>query len=296
MRHAILGLGGVGGLMAACLAKSGEEVTGIVRGNAAGQSSVLKLESPLLGDFSVQVSNNTCVPPVEVVWITVKATQLEDALRSIGSAEPVKAVVPLLNGLDHIARLRSKFGSEKVIPAAIRVESERVAPGHIVHRSLFVRLSFSSRAHPLLDGCAEKLNAMGFTCEFGDDEATLLWGKLVFLGPFALVTTAYGKNKGELAADRACWQEFEECVREACVVGKAEGAHVDAPSVLAFASSLPGHMQSSMQKDVAQGRTPELDAIGGAILRAAHKHNVAVPVTERLAGQVQRLAGAALPV
>lgn len=281
--------------MAACLAKSGEQVTAVVRGNAAaGQSSVLKLESPVVGDFSVEVSLKTSGPPVDVVWITVKATQLGDALRSFGSAQSVQAVVPLLNGLDHIARLRSKFGTEKVIPAAIRVESERVAPGHIVQRSPFVRLSLSSRAHPVLDACTEKLNAMGFTCEFVDDEPTLLWSKLVFLGPFALVTTAYGKNKGEIAADGVCWQEFEECVREACAVAKAEGARVDAASVLSFGASLPGHMQSSMHKDVGQGRTPELDAIGGAILRAAHRHNVAVPVTERLVGQVQRLAGVAV--
>ena len=41
-------------------------------------------------------------------------------------------------------------------------------------------------------------------------------------------------------------------------------------------------MQSSMQKDVAARREPELDAIAGPILRLGRKHGFPTPSTEFL--------------
>jgi 2-dehydropantoate 2-reductase len=52
--------------------------------------------------------------------------------------------------------------------------------------------------------------------------------------------------------------------------------------------SLPPDMRSSMQKDLAQGRVPELDGIGGAIVRAAERHGLKAPVTEDLVALIER--------
>lgn len=287
MRHAILGAGGVGGLMAACLARSGSAVTMLVKAESIGQyPKVLRLESPF-GDFSVEVDLATSVPAVGVLWITVKATQLESALASIPESQSIGAVVPLLNGIDHVPLLRSKFSKDQVVPATIRVESERVAPGYIVHRSPFARVEISSAGKTLLGSTVEQLQQQGFSCQFVDDEQTLLWGKLVFLAPIALTTSAASKTVGEIVSSPDWKLQLQACVREACAVAKAEGAKVDAESALSFLRTLPGNMRSSMQKDVEQGNTPELDAIGGAILRAARRHGLEVPVTRWLIAQVQ---------
>ena len=70
----------------------------------------------------------------------------------------------------------------------------------------------------------------------------------------------------------------------------AEGAKIDADAVIAAVLKMPGNMRSSMQKDVEQGKTPELDAIAGPILRGAQKHGIAVPATKKLVGDVERRA------
>ncbi len=55
MRHAILGAGGVGGLIGACVAHSGASVTLVVRRETLGQySKQLYLESAF-GKFAVDV-------------------------------------------------------------------------------------------------------------------------------------------------------------------------------------------------------------------------------------------------
>src|SRR5579872_237841 len=288
LKHAILGAGGVGGLIGACLAQAGDAVTLVVRRETvASYPRQLRLESAF-GSFNVDVAVAAEVPPVDVLWLSVKATQLEESLAAITDFHGIKAIVPLLNGIDHIAMLRSKYGAERVIPATIAVESERVEPGHIVHRSPFARLNVLSSGRALLGTTIEQLQRVGFTCGYIDDEPTLMWGKLVFLAPFALLTTAADKTVGQILSDAEWRSKGESCVREACNVAKAEGAKVDADKVLAGVAGMPGGMRSSMQKDVEQGRAPELDAIAGPILRGAQKHGIEVPVTVKLVEAVKQ--------
>jgi 2-dehydropantoate 2-reductase len=291
LRHAILGAGGIGGLIGACLAKSGAPVTMVVRAESlANYPTQLKLESPF-GNFTVPIERNAEVPPTDVLWITVKATQLDAALKSVTRPESVAKIVPLLNGVDHIALLRSKYGAGKVIPATIAVESERVAPGHIIHRSSFARLNVATAGRNNLDTTIEALQKFGFDCRFVDDEAKLMWSKLVFLAAFALTTTAADKNTGEVLADPEWRQLGLSCIREACSVAVAEGANLDAEQAIAGVLKMPGNMRSSMQKDVEQGNVPELDAIAGPILRGARKHNIAVPTTAKLVADVEKRSG-----
>jgi 2-dehydropantoate 2-reductase len=291
MRHAILGAGGVGGLIGACLAHSGASVTMVVRRETLEQyPKQLRLESAF-GNFWTDVAVAAEVPPVDALWITVKATQLESALTALKSPDAVRGIVPLLNGIDHISLLRARYGAGRVIPATIAVETERVSPGHIVHRSPFARLNVLSSGRGLLGGTIDQLQEIGFACRFIDDEPTLMWSKLVFLAPFALSTTAANKNTGEVIADPAWKSQLEACVREACAVAVAEGAKVDPEAILAGMMAMPGSMRSSMQKDVEQHKTPELDAIAGPILRGAQGHGIDVSATKKLVAAVERRAG-----
>ncbi len=291
MRHAILGAGGVGGLIGACLAHAGDSVTLVVRRETMAQyPRQLHLESPF-GSFTANVSVAAEVPPVDVLWITVKATQLEPALAALRNPDAVGGIVPLLNGIDHISLLRARYGSGRVIPATIAVETERVSPGHIVHRSPFARLNVLSAGRALLGGTVDQLQQIGFECRFVDDEPTLMWGKLVFLAPFALTTTASDKTTGEILADPTWGKLGLACLREACAVAVAEGAKIDADAVIAGVMKMPGNMRSSMQKDVEQHKTPELEAIAGPILRGAQRHGIEVPATKKLVAAVEQRAG-----
>jgi 2-dehydropantoate 2-reductase len=296
MRHAILGLGGVGGLMGALLARAGNEVTAVVRPETLPKyPPQLSLESPR-GSMSVPLRLTTSVKePFDVLWIATKATHLDDALTAVPDAGRARAVVPLLNGIDHVALLRSRFGNECVVPATIAVESERVAPGRIIQRSPFVRLNVSSRGQTRLASTIEALSKLGVTARFIADEATLLWSKLVFLAPVALVTTASGKTAGDITKDPTWRARLERSAAEATAVGRASGAILDAAAVIQMAVSLPAGFRSSMQKDVAAGQEPELDAIAGPLVRAALQHGIDVPVTRELADMVRAEVARTVP-
>jgi len=289
VRHAVLGAGGVGGTIGAILAHSGEKVTLIVRtGTAQNYPSQLTLESTF-GNISGPVKVvESLTDAVDVLWISVKATQLDDALSSIEPDRVMQAVVPLLNGVDHVAALRSHFGHDRVIPATIAGEMERVAPGRIVHPSPFLRLNIASSGKPILQRAVDEFTRFGVECKFFDNEATLLWSKLVMLGPFALSTTAADGPIGAVLADPQRRKLMEECVREACAAANAAGAGLDPEVTIRILGNAPPAMRSSMQKDVDAGRRPELDAIAGPILRSAEARGVAAPATAKLVEEVEQ--------
>lgn len=291
MRHAILGAGGVGGFIGGCLGQLGENVTMVVRPEtlAAAHPAQLHLESPY-GKWTVEVTWASVAPPCDVLWLAMKATQLESALRAVQDNGSIGTAVPLLNGVEHLALLRERFGSGRVIPATIAGEFEKVSVGNFVHRTKFAVLNFSGAGRGLFQSLSERLSALGLTCNFIDDEPTLLWSKLVFLGPIALTTTAFNRTVGEVIADPVSWGKFEAAVRETSAAARAEGANVDADKALETLKKGPAGMRSSMQKDVEHGRPPEVDAIGGAIVRAARRHGLAAPVTEELIEAVNRRA------
>lgn len=276
-RHAILGAGGVGLLVGAALARAGRDVVLLLRGETlAAYEGIVRVESRVLGDFEVTVrAHATLAEPVDVLWVTTKAPALEAALE-VAPPEHAGLVVPLLNGLEHIATLRRRYAH--VVPATVSVESERVAPGRVRQRSLFLRARFA----PGGEVPAQELRAAGIDASIGAGEAEVLWGKLAFLAPLALATAAADAPFGAVRSDERRRALYERCRDEVCAVAAAAGAPQDAGALEELAAAAAYEMRSSLQKDVAAGRPDELDAIGGAVVRAAHRHGVPVPATEEL--------------
>jgi 2-dehydropantoate 2-reductase len=294
MRYAVLGAGGVGGLVGGALAKAGHDVTLLVRpGRRDLYSERLSVQSEALGNFEAPVRVADWLDEhFDVVWIAVKATALESALSTIAPEVLGDGVlVPLLNGVDHVRRLRDRYGAERVLPGTIRVEAEQIGPGRVRHLSEFadVQVAPNLATRERTETLCEELRDAGLGCEVQDDEATMLWSKLCFLAPFALATTASEGSLGVVRADAGRWASLEQCVNEACAVGVAEGAKVAPEPILATLKEAPEGFRSSMQKDVAAGRPPELEAIAGPILRGGTEHGIEVSVTRALVDRIMEV-------
>jgi 2-dehydropantoate 2-reductase len=275
------------------LAKIGHPVTLLVRpGRHNRYSNQLTVESTTLGTFEVPVQVMDRIDePFDIIWITVKATALKAALEAVPKEELDSGVmVPLLNGVDHIALLRKRYGHEQVLPGTIRVEVEQIEPGRVRQLSSFanVEVAQSPATRERAEGLCTELRAAGLSCEVQDDEVTMLWGKLCFLAPFALTTTASRGTLGVVRSDASWHSRLEACVTEACSVAIAEGARLAPQPILAALEGAPDALRSSMQKDVAAGRTPELDAIAGPILRGGNEHGIDVPTTRALVDHISR--------
>jgi 2-dehydropantoate 2-reductase len=233
-----------------------------------------------------------------VLIVATKASGLATALQRI-AVEP-KLVLPLLNGLDHIAVLRERFAPDSVLAGSIRVEADRPQAGVVVHTSPFLLVSMAS-AYPAtragMQALAQLLAEAEVPVRVLDSEAEVMWSKLVRLNALACTTSAYDTLLGEIRSSPRLRADLHGAIKEACAVGRAEGApDVDPVKAIAELDAAHATLGSSMQRDIAAGRTPELDAIAGSVLRAAARHGIACPTIERLAAMIAARAGIAVPV
>lgn len=295
---AVLGPGGVGGLLAALLARAGHRVICLAGEDTAQALAAggIDVRSALFGDFTARVSADTELrEPVDALLIAVKATALDAALERV----PAKVlgeqglIVPFLNGVEHPALLRERYRPEQVAPAVIRVESTRTAPGVIEHGSPFADVDLTAETAPRsrVDALAAALAEAGAGVRVEDEEAATLWAKMSFLAPFALLTTRYGLPLGDVRTLHR--EELTALVEETAAVSRASGVPADAAAALARYDAFPPGAKSSMQRDAESGRTLELDAIGGALLRAAERAGVPVPVASGLVRDLTRPSGSA---
>ena len=277
LRVAVLGPGGVGGLLAALLARSGHDVVVLAGDATVGEISQhgIRVESARFGDFTVAVRAATRLDDaVDACSVTVKATQLQAALERVpASVLGDGLAVPVLNGFTtstFCARSTPRQASRRRRFALRRFES---APASSVRRARLPWLKIAA----------------------GQDnrELAMLWEKFGMLGPLALLTTHEQGNLGAVRTRRR--DDMTAVIGEIGAVAAAEGVTIDLQAVTRMVDSAPPEMSSSMERDQEGGLPLELDALGGALLRKARRSCVPVPVTSRLVAQIGSRAGRCAP-
>jgi 2-dehydropantoate 2-reductase len=277
---AILGSGAVGALLGAQLTRAGIATALVTteRSAAAIARQGITVASPAFGDHTVPVRAVTALEaPPGVLVVAVKAPRLEAALDRI-AGEP-EVVIPLLNGVDHMAVLRARFPA--VVAGTVRVQAHREGLTRVVHRAPFLTVTLAQPGELTL---AQRLARADVEVVRGGAEADVLWAKLSRLAALALATTAFDAPLGDVRG------EAEAVAHEVARVARAEGAGVDGAVVVDELRGLPDAASSSLRADVTAGASDhELDAIGGAVLRAAARHGLDVPRTAALVARIGTL-------
>ncbi|HEY1450770.1 MAG TPA: 2-dehydropantoate 2-reductase [Solirubrobacteraceae bacterium] len=296
MKIAVLGPGGVGGLLAGALERAGEDVTVVARESTAEliAEDGLRVGSVKLGEFIERPRATARLDDdVDALIVATKAAGLQAALERIAVSPPV--VLPLLNGLDHIALLRERFAPETVLAGTIRVEADRPQPGVVVHTSPFLLVEMASRyesARSAMDALVAALNSAGVSARADRPisdraEAQVMWSKLVRLNALACTTSAYDKLLGEIRSTPALSADLVGVIEESCAAGQAEGAdNVNPQKAIDELEQAHATLGSSMQRDIAARREPEVEAIPGSVLRAAARHGLKCPTIERLVAMI----------
>ena len=268
MTVAVVGPGAVGGALAVRMASAGEDVICIARPEAAAAIAANGLTLEADGhETSLTIdARETLDEPVDLLIVAVKAMGLDDAIGRITS-EP-RLVLPLLNGLEHMAVLRDRFS--QVVAATIgRFEGHRETTTRIVQLTPGV-VNVAAGEAP------DELERGKIATHAGGSEADVLWEKLARQGPIAVLTSATGLTIGELRSG----SELRLAVAEASAVAAADGARTTFDEQWAVVESLPDWATSSTARDVLAGNPSELDAIGGAVVRAGERLGVPTPVLE----------------
>ena len=270
---AVLGPGAVGGALGVRLASAGARVICVARPETA--SAIADHGLTLVTDEGEETVRLEVVEelaePVDLLLVTVKSYSLDDGISRI-EAEP-GVVLPLLNGLEHMDVLRAHFAN--VVAATIgHFEGYRDSPTRIVQQTPGV-VNVAATEAP------EQLERGGIATRAGGNEKDVLWEKLARQGPIAVLTSVAGETIGELRTG----ERLRLAIEEACAVAAADGARTTFDEQWAIIEALPDWATSSTERDVTAGRPSELDAIGGAVVRAGRRLGVPTPTLEEALAQ-----------
>ncbi|WP_159999770.1 2-dehydropantoate 2-reductase [Roseomonas sp. 18066] len=280
---AVIGLGGIGGSLAAALQAAGRHD---VLCCARRPLQRLVLDHPE-GQVDVAVRAATGpegLAPVDWVLLCTKAQDCAAAapwLRAL--CGPDTRVAVLQNGIGHAARLDGLVAAARVVPGVVYFNGERLAEGHLRLR----RVTECDIAVP--DDAA------------GRDFAGLLSGSLVGAHPAPdFVTRAWRKLLINIVANplTAITRQRQHVLRrddiralglglleEAVAVGRAEGAVFpdgEAAAIWDLLMTYPAEAGTSMYHDTLAGRPLEIEALNGTVVAAAERHGIAAPQNRML--------------
>jgi 2-dehydropantoate 2-reductase len=297
LRVGVLGPGAIGGLLAARLGKAGHDVTVIAteRTAVAIELEGLTLRTPHEQLETRPIPRPWLTTPVEVLFVTTKATELPAALeRTPPHLLAASTIVPLLNGIDHLSLLRARYPESRVVAASISVQASRPRLGVTEQHSIGCELRVTA------DRTAEErqwtvdslLRGPGLDVYTDPDETRILWQKLASVAPYALLTTSANAPLGPARERYPNW--LTALATEAADAAGRAGVRIDASLLASRQMRIPDDMRSSMLNDQLAERPLELHAIAGPILRALGASGA--PTTAAAVREILTLRDARSPV
>lgn len=289
MRILVLGAGAIGGYYGGRLVEGGVDVTFLVRERRRRQlqerglvvrSGLGDIETPVKAVLAEDVRE-----PFDLVLLSAKAYDLDSAVAAITPAMgPQSAVLPLLNGINHMAALSGRFGAARVLGGACGIGAVLDPSGEVRHTGTTEWLTFGEVSGERTARCDELAKAFARTkinASVSDNIMQAMWDKFVMLASLATATTLARANVGEiLAAPAGEWLMLEalgDCERAAGADGHppTQKALEATRKMLTMRGSA---FTASMMRDLVAGGRTEHDHILGDLVRRAEKRGVQVPL------------------
>ena len=293
MRIAVLGAGAVGGYFGAVLARAGNPVVMIARGEnlQAMREHGLRVQSHW-GKFEAPVmatDDPRAVGEVDMVLYCVKTYQNGDALPLLRPMVGYDTlVITVQNGVDSYADVAQTLERDNVLPGAVYIEAARTGPGEFKQSGGVVRFVFGEQSGPSTPRClpvTETFLEAGIEVLTSQDMPKELWSKSLFITVLAGVTCAARTGLATVMASEAGRETLMAALKEVEAVARAKGVNLDAdivPKTWDYMVGWAKDLKASMQIDMEAGRPLELDALTGAVVRLGKETGVPTPVNDTL--------------
>ncbi|HEX3825894.1 MAG TPA: ketopantoate reductase family protein [Sporichthyaceae bacterium] len=291
----VVGAGATGGWFGARLAQAGRDVTFLVRPHRAEQlrERGLRIIGPDAGPDQREVVRPRLVlaeeltEPADLVLLSVKATALEAAIADLAPAVgPRTVVVPFLNGMAHLDALNRRFGEPAVLGGVVRIFTQLDEEGDVVQlrptASLTIGTQDGTRT-TALQAAHEQLSGAGFDTDVSDEILAMMWQKWVFIATIGALTCLMRGAVGEIVAVPGGRELGPAMLAEAAAVAAAAGYPVPEGAIAGTTQTITeagSATNSSMSRDVAQGRPTEVEHLLADLGRRGAEHGIRTPLLD----------------
>ena len=323
MKICIYGAGAVGGLMAAWLARSGNEVSAVARG---AQLEALRNEglrvrdrsSGKMATFSILASDDPAVlGPQDYVIVAVKAQNLTQVAAGIAPLfGPDTSIVTAMNGvpwwffdcikfgaggkqrlesLDPGGGLSRAMPTQRIVGCVVHFAASTPEPGLISHnmgKKLILGQPGGANT-TRVKRIANALTLAGFEIAVTGSIEKEFWVKLLGNVSFNPVSALTVTTADKLIESREIKTYMVEIMREVLAIGRAVGVDADIdPEARIDMARVLGPFKTSMLQDLEAGKRLEIDGLLAGTLEIARKAGVRAPYTESLFGLIRARADA----
>ena len=320
MKIAVVGLGAVGGLMAAKLAAAGHEVSALARGATLAAVRERGLRLVMGGQETcariAATDDAAALGPQNLVIAALKGPALATAAASMPALlGPATVVMPAMNGVpwwflqaapaaislrdrtlasvDPGARIGALLPLERVVGCVVHLTCASPEPGLVRHGfgdRLIVGEPAGGASHRV-DRIAAALLEAGFTSETSTDIRHDIWYKLwgnMTMNPVSALT---GAESHHIIDDPLVLAFMLATMEEARQIGAQIGCAItqSGEQRMAVARQL-GAFKTSMLQDSLAGRPLEIDALVAAVHEIGTRLNIAMPNIGALLGLTRLMA------
>jgi 2-dehydropantoate 2-reductase len=277
-RIAIVGVGAIGGVIAALLQQTERHELVLCVRRPLGTLTVETPNSPVVVRAKV-VTDPADAPAVDWVLVATKVYDAAGAAKWLGKLRAQGALVAVLqNGVEHRERFAPYMPLDSILPVVVDCPAERQAPDKIRQRGV---MHLKAPEGKMGQAFVELFAGSTADAVVVPDFMTVAWRKLCHNA--AGVLPALLLQPSGVLRDESIGEVALQIVRECAAVGRAEGAQLDndvAEAVLGTYRAAPADSINSLHADRMAGRPMEIDARNGVIVRLGKKHGIPTPCNE----------------
>lgn len=302
----VIGIGGVGGLLAGpLLRRYGGAVSLVARGKRRESllQNGLTLHSDLYGEFTVQsgtvVETPADLPVQDTVLVCVKNGALESvAQQMVPIVGPDTIVLPVMNGVTAGDVLRRNLKTGIVLDSVIYTVSSTGKDFSVTQTGSFTHLfagapSGDQKGQESAAWLTGILKDAGIDCRLTENIQREIWNKYVLNCAYNVVTARWGITIGAVKTDPKLMEDCRSLMAEARSVALARGVDLAEDLVdrlLRRIRNTDNSASSSLSRDFAAGHEGEMEVFCGDVLRMAGEKNVPVPVTKAYYEGLRKIA------
>lgn len=301
----IVGLGPVGSILAAHLAKSGEDVVVedivkelllAVKEEGLRISGIKELTAKIDKTISSMSGLSNFNP--DIIFIATKACFLKVILREVKQMyEPEMRIVSFQNGLDNEQIIAEALGIDTAYRVVINYAGNKVSH-RVVKMNWFQPPNYVGAFHKgryttdeTTKFIARVMTASGLATEETPEIKKHVWEKAILNAALCSICAVTGQTMKEAMEFQHTRGLAVKILEEGLEVAKADGYDFGSDALERFTSYLEkgGAHKPSMLIDVENKRPTEVDFMSGAIARYGEKYGIPTPVNSTFTGLLKTM-------
>ena len=285
MKILVVGAGAIGGYYGGRLTEKGEDVTFLVRENRKAQldRDGLVVES-VNGNMNLKVKTlltGEKAEPFDVIILSTKAYHIDGAIESIRPyVSEQTMILPLLNGIKHVAALTDAFGEDPVIGGMCTIESTLDASGKVLQTSVLQDFVYGERNGETTERILKLQQAFsGANTNFILSEKIEqdMWHKYLFISTVAGITSLFRSSIGPIREQIYGRQMIESVLHEVSEIMRAMKAPI-LENIVAIQLERIDHlgykMKASLLRDMEKQMSIEADHFYGYLIDYAEANDI----------------------